>query len=38
MSNLKPWFDGNRLNDTEIFVSKEYQHKHIAKDLYKCHL
>lgn len=38
MSNLKPWFDGNRLNDTEIFVSKEYQHKHIARDLYKCHL
>lgn len=38
MSNLKPWFDGNRLNDTEIFVAKEYQHKHIAKDLYKCHL
>lgn len=38
MSNLKPWFDGNRLNDTEIFVSQEYQHKHIAKDLYKFHL
>ena len=38
MSNLKPWFDGNRLNDMEIFVSKEYQHKHIAKDLYKCYL
>lgn len=26
MSNLKPWFDGNRLNDTEIFVAKEHQH------------
>lgn len=38
MSNLKPWFDGNRLNDTEIFVAKEHQHRHIAKDLYKCHL
>lgn len=38
MSNLKPWFDGNRLNDTEIFVSKDYQHRHIANDLYRKHL
>jgi len=38
MSNLKPWFDGYRLNDTEIFVSKNYQHRHIANDLYKKHL
>lgn len=38
MSNLKPWFDGYRLNDTEIFVAKEYQNRHIAKDLYKKHL
>lgn len=38
MSNLKPWFDGNRLNDTEVFVSKEYQHKHLAKELYRIHL
>lgn len=38
MSGVKPWFDGNRLNDTEIFVSKNYQHKNIAKKLYKKHL
>ena len=38
MSGVKPWFDGNRLIDTEIFVSKEYQNKHIANNLYKKHL
>lgn len=38
MSGVKPWFDGNRLIDTEIFVSKEYQKNNIAKKLYKIHL
>lgn len=38
MSGVKSWFDGVRLNDTEIFVSNEYQGKHIAKDLMLEHL
>ena len=38
MSGIKPWFDGNRLIDTEIFVSNKYQGKHIANGLYKIHL
>ena len=38
MSGVKPWFDGNRLTDTEIFIAKEYQGKHLAKELYKKHL
>ena len=38
MSGIKPWFDGNRLIDTEIFVSKDYQEKHLGKELYKKHL
>ena len=38
VSGIKPWFDGNRLIDTEIFVAKEYQEKHLAKELYKKHL
>lgn len=38
MSGVKSWFDGLRLNDTEIFVSYEYQGKHIAKDLMLEHL
>lgn len=38
MSGVKPWFDGNRLIDTEIFVSKEYQKNNIARKLYKIHL
>lgn len=38
MSGVKPWFDGNRLIDTEIFVSKEYQGKHIARQLLTTHL
>lgn len=37
MSMVKPWFDGNRLIDTEIFVSKTFQHMHIARELYKKH-
>lgn len=38
MSGIKPWFDGNRLIDGEIFVSSKYQGKHIAKDLFVSHL
>ena len=38
MSGVKSWFDGLRLNDTEIFVSNEYQGNHIAKDLMLEHL
>ena len=38
MSGVKSWFDGLRLNDTEIFVSNKYQGKHIAKDLILEHL
>ena len=38
MSGVKPWFDGNRLNDTEIFVSQDYQEKHLGKVLLKKHL
>lgn len=38
VSGVKPWFDGNRLIDTEIFVAKEYQEKHLGKELYKKHL
>ena len=38
MSGVKPWFDGNRLIDTEIFVDKDYQERHLAKELYKKHL
>lgn len=38
MSGIKPWFDGNRLIDGEIFVSSKYQSKHIAKDLFISHL
>ena len=34
MSGIKPWFDGNRLIDSEVFVSSKYQGKHIAKDLF----
>ena len=38
MSGVKPWFDGNRLIDTEIFVDKNYQNRHLARELYKKHL
>ena len=38
VSGIKPWFDGNRLIDGEIFVSNKYQGRHIAKDLFKAHL
>ena len=38
MSGVKPWFDGNRLIDTELFVDKNYQNRHLARELYKKHL
>ncbi len=38
VSGIKSWFDGLRLIDTEIFVSQEYQGKHIAKNLMLIHL
>ena len=38
VSGVKSWFDGLRLIDTEIFVSKEYQNRHIAKNLMLEHL
>lgn len=38
VSGVKSWFDGLRLVDTEIFVSQEYQGKHIAKNLMLQHL
>ena len=38
MSRIKPWFDGNRLIDTEIFVDSNFQRKSIGKKLLKKHL
>lgn len=38
VSGVKSWFDGLRLVDTELFVSKKYQNKHIAKKLMIEHL
>ncbi len=38
VSGVKNWFDGLRLNDTEIFVSSKFQNKHIAHDLMLEHL
>lgn len=35
MAGVKPWFDGNRLVDIELFVSEAFQHRHIAKELFK---
>lgn len=35
MSVLKPWWDGNHLEDGEVFVLPAYQHKGIAKSLFK---
>lgn len=37
MSLVKPWFDGNRLIETEIFVSKHYQRRGIASLLFEEH-
>lgn len=38
MSGVKPRFDWLRLVDTELFVSSDYQGKHIGKDLMLYHL
>ena len=38
MSGVKSWFDGLRLVDTEIFVSKDYQEKHLGRALMLEHL
>ena len=38
VSGVKPWFDWLRLIDTELFVSKDYQKKHIGRDLILEHL
>jgi len=38
VSGIKPWFDGNRLVDSEIFVDKRYQERHLWKELFKKHL
>ena len=35
MSVLKPWWDGNHLEDGEVFVLPEYRQKGIAKSLFK---
>ena len=35
MSVLKPWWDGNHLEDGEVFVLPSYQRKGIAKSLFK---
>ncbi len=37
MSVIKPWWDGMHLEDTEIFVAKDYQKQGIGTDLYKYH-
>ncbi|MBO7504680.1 GNAT family N-acetyltransferase [bacterium] len=29
VSGIKPWFDGNRLVDGELFVDKKYQERHL---------
>lgn len=36
-SLVKPWHDGNRLIETEIFVDKDYQHKGIGSKLFQEH-
>ena len=38
VSGVKPWFDWLRLVDTELFVAKDYQEKHIGRDLMLKHL
>ena len=38
MSGVKSWFDGLRLIDTEIFISKDYQEKHLGRTLMLEHL
>lgn len=36
-SLVKPWHDGNRLIETEIFVAKNHQHKGIGSKLFHEH-
>lgn len=36
-SLVKPWHDGNRLIETEIFVDRGYQHKGIGSKLFQEH-
>ena len=38
VAGVKSWFDGMRLVDGELFVSKKYQGKHIGRDLLFEHL
>ena len=38
VSGIKSWFNGLRLVDGEIFVSKDYQEKHLGKQLMMEHL
>ena len=38
VSGIKPWFDGNRLVDGELFVDCRYQERHLWKELLKKHL
>lgn len=38
VSGIKPWFDGNRLVDGELFVDSRYQEKYLGKELLKKHL
>lgn len=38
VSGIKSWFNGLRLVDGEIFVSKDYQEKHLGKQLMIEHL
>lgn len=35
MTLLKPWWDGNHLEDSELFICEDYRHKGIAKKLIK---
>lgn len=37
MSIVKPWHDGNRLIETEIFVDNDYQRRGIASRLFHQH-
>lgn len=36
-SLVKPWHDGNRLIETEVFVAKDYQHEGVGSMLFHEH-
>lgn len=36
-SLVKPWHDGNRLIETEVFVAEKHQHKGIGSNLFEKH-